>query len=75
MQSLFTATNKQLASEIANTDTSKKQQQPPSKQNSALKEPVDAVVISNSLAAGTSKETNDNSISVENAIAKTSKGT
>jgi len=64
--------SKPLTSEPAGNDSIKKQ--PPSKRNSVHKEPVDAVIISNSLAAATSKETNQDSISIENAIAKTSKG-
>ena len=69
---LFIANNKPQTSEPASNDSFKKQ--PPSKRNSVHKEPIDAVVISNSLAAATSKEANQDSISIENAIAKTSKG-
>ena len=69
---LSIANSKPLTSEPAGNDSIKKQ--PLSKRNSVHKEPVDAVIISNSLAAATSKETNQDSISIENAIAKTSKG-
>lgn len=61
-----------MTTELSNPESSKRQQ--PSKRNSVQKDPIDAVIISNSLAAGTSKETNDNSISIENAITATSRG-
>ena len=59
--------------DASNGEASKKHQT--SKKNSVQKEPMDAVIISNSLAAEpSSKESNGSIVSVENAVVKTGKG-
>ena len=66
--------NRQATIDAANGETPKKLQAS-SKRHSVQKEPMDAVVISNSLAAGSpEKQENDTSVNLDGAILKTTKG-
>eukprot|EP00795_Rhopilema_esculentum_P014727 gene14727-5827_t len=66
--------NRQATIDAANGETPKKSQIA-SKRHSVQKEAMDAVVISNSLAAGSpEKQENDTSVHLDSAILKTTKG-